>query len=262
MAGDVGGARETGTVTWEGCGAVLAEGFPEEAAWAARVPMTFPSSNSTPALGFCCSPGDSCQSGVARPVPGCPPEPRRGVADSEVWATEPHSDGTGLAVLLGCSQCRSTARCGDMESGGGKTSRSSVGASGGRMSCEEGKGLVKDSRSDPTLGCVEPARAWGRGATGYKAQGEWDVGPQDRAHGRGLASRGVPSEEPSILALRWSSSRRGDRHCSPQGAPRLGEEAETDRDQAAVTKAVLGRGDRRASWEVRPEVSLVSGFWE
>lgn len=218
MAGDVGGARETGTVTWEGCGAVLAEGFPEEAAWAARVPMTFPSSNSTPALGFCCSPGDSCQSGVARPVPGCPPEPRRGVADSEVWATEPHSDGTGLAVLLGCSQCRSTARCGDMESGGGKTSGSSVGASGGRMSCEEGKGLVKDSRSDPTLGCVEPARAWGRGATGYKAQGEWDVGPQDRAHGRGLASRGVPSEEPSILALRWPSSRRGDRHCSPPGS--------------------------------------------
>lgn len=86
------------------------------------------------------------------------------------------------------------------------------------MSCEEGKGLVKDSRSDPTLGCVEPARAWGRGATGYKAQGEWDVGPQDRAHGRGLASRGVPSEEPSILALRWPSSRRGDRHCSPPGS--------------------------------------------
>lgn len=149
-----GGGRcmgDCGAATWEGCGAVLVEGFPEEAALAARVPEIFSSPNSTPALGFYCSSGDSCQSGVARPVPG-PPEPTQGVAASEVWASEPDGDWPGLVVLLGCPPHHSTARCGYRESGGGETGRSRVGASAGRMAHKEGKGLVKDSRSDPTLG--------------------------------------------------------------------------------------------------------------
>lgn len=74
---------------------MLAEGFPEEAAVAARALMIFSASHSTPALGFYCSPDDSCQSGVARLVPGW------GVAASEVWASEPDGDWPDLVVLLG-----------------------------------------------------------------------------------------------------------------------------------------------------------------
>lgn len=165
------------------------EGFPEEAAWAARVPMTFSSSDSTPALGSHCSSGDSCQSGVARPVPGHPPEPRRGVADSEVWASEPESNGTGPAVLLDCFQCRSTAQCGDGESGGGETEQKQRRCPWRQNVTQRGQRLGERFKFGSHTGVrgAVGARAWGGGATGYKAQGEWDVGPQDRAHGRGLA---------------------------------------------------------------------------
>lgn len=111
------------------------------------------------------------------------------------------------------------------------------------------------------------ARAWDGGTTGYKALGpggaawgEWDVGTQDRGLGRGLASLQAGGCRPAltvpcvlmvVLSLTfppgdtWEYPQRnlpswpcaglapgmGTDTVLPQGVPRLGEEAGTNRDQ-------------------------------
>lgn len=99
-----------------------------------------------------------------------------------------------------------------------------VGSSGSRMSGTEGKGMVKDSRAQPTLGYVGP---WG---TGQRQRGQ-------RVKGMGVG-RGMRCGDT------WEQPQRSPRPWPRAGLAQMRGEAGANRGQAGVPRAVPGRGGR------------------